>query len=37
MSIMNSDEMDSNIVGIASMLFIIADLDKSLRTVATTQ
>jgi hypothetical protein len=27
--------MDSNVVGIASFLFILADLDKSLRTVTT--
>ena len=35
MSMMNPTEMDSNVVGIASFLFILADLDKSLRTVST--
>lgn len=33
MSIMNPDEMDSNVLGIAGMLYILADLDKSLRDV----
>ena len=32
-SIMNPDDMDSNVVGIATFLYIIADLDKSLRDV----
>ena len=32
-SIMNPDEMDSNVVGIASFLYIIADLDKTVRDV----
>ena len=32
MLIMNPDEMDSNVVGIAALLFIIADLETSLRT-----
>lgn len=32
MSIMNSDDLDSNVVGIASLLFILADLETSLRT-----
>ncbi len=31
MSIMNPDDMDSNVVGIASLLFILADLETSLR------
>lgn len=31
MSIMNPDDMDSNVVGIASLLFILADLENSLR------
>lgn len=33
MSMMDPDDMDSNVVGIASMLFIIADLDTTLRSV----
>ena len=33
MSMMNPDQMDSNVVGIASLLYILGDLDKSLRTV----
>jgi carboxypeptidase Q len=33
MSMMNSDQMDLNVVGIASLLYILGDLDKSLRTV----
>lgn len=33
MSIMNPDEMDSNVLGIAGMLYILADLDKTLRDV----
>lgn len=32
MSMMNPDDMDSNVVGIASLLFILADLETSLRT-----
>ena len=32
-SIMNPDETDSNVVGIASFLYIIADLDKTVRDV----
>ena len=35
MSIMNPDEMDSNVLGIAGMLYILADLDKTLRDVPT--
>ena len=33
MTIMNSDEMDSNVLGIAAFLYIIADLEVSLRSV----
>ena len=33
MTIMNPDEMDSNVVGIAAFLYIIADLDKTVRDV----
>jgi hypothetical protein len=33
MSIMDADDMDSNVAGIASMLFIIADLDTTVRSV----
>lgn len=32
MSMMDPDDMDSNVVGIAAMLYIIADLDVSLRS-----
>jgi hypothetical protein len=28
---MNPDQMDSNVVGIASLLYILADLNNSLR------
>lgn len=31
MSMMDPDDMDSNVVGIAAMLYIIADLDVTLR------
>lgn len=31
MSMMDPDDMDSNVVGIAGMLYIIADLDTTLR------
>lgn len=34
MSIMNSDDLDSNVVGIAAFLFIVADLETSLRQVS---
>jgi carboxypeptidase Q len=30
MSIMNADDMDSNVVGIAAMFFILADLDNTI-------
>ncbi len=30
---MNPDDMDSNVIGIASFLFIIADLDVTVRDV----
>ena len=33
MSMMNPDEMDSNVLGIAGMLYILADLDKTLRDI----
>lgn len=33
MSIMDPDEMDSNVLGIASLLYILADLDTTLRSV----
>ena len=35
MSMMNADDLDSNVVGIASLLFILADLETSLRTPKT--
>ena len=33
MEMMNPDDMDSNVIGIASFLFIIADLDVTVRDV----
>jgi carboxypeptidase Q len=33
MTIMNPDDMDSNVLGIATFLYIIADLEVSLRSV----
>lgn len=30
MSIMDADDMDSNVVGIAAMFFILADLDNTI-------
>lgn len=30
MSIMNPDEMDSNVLGIAAMFYILADLDTTI-------
>ena len=35
MTIMNSDDMDSNVVGIAAFLFILADLEVSIRDINT--
>ena len=35
MSIMNADDMDSNVVGMAAFLYIIADLEKTVRDVST--
>lgn len=37
MTMMNPDDMDSNVVGIASLLFILADLETSLRAPQTPQ
>jgi carboxypeptidase Q len=34
MSIMNADDMDSNVLGIASMFFILADLDNTIPRVS---
>ena len=34
MTMMNADDLDSNVVGIASFLYIIADLDQTVRKVA---
>jgi hypothetical protein len=31
MTVMNSDDMDSNVVGIAAFLYILGDLEKSIR------
>ena len=33
MSVMNPEEMDSNVLGIATFLYIVADLEKTVRTV----
>ena len=33
MTILNPDDMDSNVLGIAAFLYIIADLEVSLRNV----
>jgi carboxypeptidase Q len=33
MTMMNADDLDSNVVGIASFLYIIADLDQTVRNV----
>lgn len=35
MSMMNPDEMDSNVVGIATFLYILADLETTVRSVPT--
>jgi hypothetical protein len=35
MSVMDSGDMDSNVVGIAAFLFILADLEVSIRDVHT--
>jgi hypothetical protein len=35
MSIMDPDDMDSNVAGIAALLYIVADLDTSLRATNT--
>jgi hypothetical protein len=34
MLMMDADDLDSNVVGIAAFLYIIADLDQTIRTVA---
>lgn len=33
MTMMNRDDLDSNVVGIATFLFIIADLEQTVRNV----
>lgn len=33
MTMMNPDDMDSNVVGIASFLYIIADYEKTVRDI----
>ena len=33
MTMMNTDDLDSNVVGIAAFLYIIADLETTVRTV----
>ena len=35
MSIMDPDDMDSNVVGFAAFLYIIADLEHTVRNVTT--
>ena len=34
MTMMNTDDLDSNVVGIAAFLYIIADLENTVRTVS---
>jgi carboxypeptidase Q len=34
MTMMNPDDLDSNVAGIASFLYIIADLNKTVRDIA---
>ena len=33
MSMMNPDDLDSNVAGIAALLYIIADLETTVRTI----
>lgn len=33
MTMMNADDLDSNVVGVAAFLYIIADLEKTIRSV----
>lgn len=33
MTMMNADDMDTNVVGIASLLYILADLETSVRSI----
>lgn len=35
MSIMDPDDLDSNVVGIAAFLYILADLNQTVRDVTT--
>ena len=35
MTMMDADDLDSNVVGIAAFLYILADLNKSVRDVST--
>ncbi len=34
MTMMNTDDLDSNVVGIAAFLYIIADLETTVRNVS---
>jgi len=34
MTMMDPDDLDSNVVGIAAFLYIIADLEKTVRNIA---
>ncbi len=36
MTMMNTDDLDSNVVGIAAFLFIIADLENTVRNISET-
>lgn len=37
MSMMDPDDLDSNVVGIATFLYIIADLNQTVRNVTTNE
>lgn len=37
MTVMNPDDMDSNVVGLAAMMYILADLDKTIPRPTTKQ
>jgi carboxypeptidase Q len=37
MLVMNADDLDSNVVGVAAFLYIIADLEQTVRNVTASQ
>lgn len=37
MTMMNTDDLDSNVVGIAAFLYILADLEKTVRNVGSVE